>query len=99
MIAYAASKSAYLGMVHSLAVELAPDIRVNGIAPGWIVTPMLERAVEDPERKQRFLDKTPLGEMGQPEDIGFGAVYLSSTAGRFVTGVVLPVDGGVTMAL
>ncbi len=94
--AYSAAKSAYLGLVRSLAVELAPDgIRVNAIAPGWIETPMLAKAMEsDPRRRARVLERTPLGRMGHPEDIGWAAVYLCSRAANFVNGVVLPVDGG-----
>ena len=59
---------------------------------------MLEPALADPAREQRFLDRTRLRAMGQPEDIGMAAVYLASPARRFVTSGVLPVGGGATMA-
>jgi gluconate 5-dehydrogenase len=96
VVAYSAAKSAYIGMVRSLACELAPDaIRVNAIAPGWIETPMLHQALDnDPLRKAKILLRTPLARFGRPSEIGRAAVYLSSAAASFVTGVVLPVDGG-----
>lgn len=96
VVAYSAAKSAYLGLVRSLAVELAPQgIRVNAIAPGWIETAMSKKAMDsDPRRKARVLERTPMGRMGHPEDIGWAAVYLCSPAAGFVNGVVLPVDGG-----
>lgn len=97
--AYSAAKSAYLGLVRSLACELGPhNVRVNAIAPGWIETAMLERALKgDPARSARILERTPLGSFGSPADIGSAAVYLCSPAARFVTGVVLPVDGGASI--
>jgi len=97
--AYSAAKSAYLGLVRSLACELGPHgVRVNAIAPGWIETPMLERALQgDPARARRIRERTPLGGFGSPEDIGWAAVYLCSPAARFVTGAVLPVDGGASI--
>jgi gluconate 5-dehydrogenase len=99
VVAYSAAKSAYLGMVRSLATELAPDgIRVNAIAPGWIESPMLHQALDsDDERKARILSRTPLHRFGQPSDIGLAAVYLCSPAAEFVNGVVLPVDGGASI--
>jgi gluconate 5-dehydrogenase len=99
VVAYSAAKSAYLGLIRSLAVELSPEgIRVNGIAPGWIETEILRRAVlPDPERKAKILGRTPMARFGQPEDIGWAAVYLCSPAARFLTGVVLPVDGGASI--
>lgn len=96
VVAYSAAKSAYLGMVRSLAVECSDNgVRVNAIAPGWIETPMLRRAIEsDEQRKNKILGRTPMGTFGDPEDIGWAATYLCSPAAKFVTGVVLPVDGG-----
>jgi len=101
VLAYSAAKSAYLAMVRSLASELGPEgIRVNGIAPGWIESPMLQKALDnDPQRRQKILSRTALGGFGQPEDVGWAAVYLCSEAARFVTGVVLPVDGGASIGL
>jgi gluconate 5-dehydrogenase len=99
VVAYSAAKSAYLGMVRSLAVELSPNgIRVNCIAPGWIESAMLQQALgNDRARHDRILARTPLGRFGEPQDIGNAAVFLSSEAAKFVTGVVLPVDGGASI--
>jgi gluconate 5-dehydrogenase len=95
-VAYSAAKSAYLGIVRSLATEWGPHgVRVNAIAPGWIASPMLEQALAgDPGRKAKILGRISLGGFGAPEDIGRAVVYLSSPAAAYVTGVVLPVDGG-----
>ncbi len=97
--AYSAAKSACLGMVRALATEVSPGgVRVNGIAPGWIATDMSRKAMDgDPGRRRKVLGRTPLGRFGQPEDIGLAAVYLCSPAAKFVTGAVLPVDGGVSI--
>lgn len=99
VVAYSAAKSAYLGMVRALATELSPQgVRVNAIAPGWIETDMSRAAMNgDPARKQKILGRTPMGRFGEPDDVGMAAVYLSSPAAKFITGVVLPVDGGVSI--
>ena len=96
VIAYSASKTAIEGMTRAMAVELAPmKVRVNCVAPGFIKTPMTAKALDsDPERKSRVFARTPMGTMGVPEDIADAVSYLVSDAARFVTGVVLPVDGG-----
>ncbi len=96
VVAYSTAKSAYLGLVRSFAIELATSgVRVNAIAPGWIETPMLHKALDnDPPRKARILQRTPMARFGDPEDIGWAAVYLCSPAASFVNGVVLPIDGG-----
>lgn len=99
VVAYSAAKSAYLGMVRTLAVESGPrGVRVNAIAPGWIDSAMSRQALDnDPPRKRKILERTPLGCLGTTEDVASAAVYLSSPAARFVTGVILPVDGGVSI--
>ncbi len=86
-------------MVRTLAVELgAHGVRVNAIAPGWIESEMMNKALSgDPERKAKILGRTPLTQYGQAEDIGWAAVYLCSPAAKFVTGVMLPVDGGASI--
>lgn len=96
VVAYSAAKSAYLGMVRSLATEFGPEgVRVNAIAPGWIQSEMLDQALSgDPARKAKIIGRTPLGRFGHPDDIGWAAVYLCSSAGRFINGHILPVDGG-----
>jgi len=96
VIAYSAAKSAYVGMVRALSTEVAGQgVRVNAIAPGWIESAMLRKALDgDPARSDRILQRTPMGRFGAPEDIGLAAVYLCSPAANFVTGVLLPIDGG-----
>jgi NAD(P)-dependent dehydrogenase (short-subunit alcohol dehydrogenase family) len=96
VVAYAASKSAVEGMVKVLASEFsAHGVRVNAIAPGFIETEMSRTAMNsDPERRDRAMRRTPMGKFGRPEDIGHAAVFLSSEAARYITGVSLPVDGG-----
>lgn len=99
VMAYAAAKSAYLGIVRTLAVEVSGQgVRVNAIAPGWINSDITRKSVgTDPARSQRILSRTPMRRFGEAEDIGWAAVYLCSPAARFVTGVVLPIDGGVSI--
>ncbi|MEP6947771.1 MAG: SDR family oxidoreductase [Ginsengibacter sp.] len=96
VIAYTASKSAIEGMTRAMAVELSPKgIRVNCIAPGFIATDMSSKALDnDKERKEKVMSRTPMGAMGMPADIGDAAVFLASSASGYITGVVLPVDGG-----
>jgi len=96
VVAYSAAKSAYVGLVRSLACEWGPHgVRVNAIAPGWIASEMLDQAMTgDPARKTKVLGRIPLGGFGEPDDIGWAAVYLTSPAAKYVNGVVLPVDGG-----
>lgn len=99
VVAYSAAKSAYLGVVRALAADWSgKGIRVNAIAPGWIASAMTEKAfASDPARKAKVLSRTPMGHMGEPSDIGWAAVYLSSPAAKFVTGTVLPIDGGASI--
>jgi NAD(P)-dependent dehydrogenase (short-subunit alcohol dehydrogenase family) len=96
VIAYSASKTAIDGMTRAMAVELSPKgIRINAIAPGFIETDMTAKALNsDPERKQKVFARTPMGYMGKPGDIGEAALFLASDAAKYITGVVLPVDGG-----
>ena len=96
VIAYTASKSAVEGMTRAMAVELSPlGIRVNCIAPGFIKTDMSSKAmVNDPERKKKVFGRTPLGRMGTVDEVANVAYFLASESSSFITGVVLPVDGG-----
>ena len=93
---YAASKTAIEGMTRTMAVELAPmGIRVNCVVPGYIKTPMTAKALDsDPERKGRVFARTPMGRMGDPEDIANAVFFLASEQAKFITGITLPVDGG-----
>jgi NAD(P)-dependent dehydrogenase (short-subunit alcohol dehydrogenase family) len=96
VIAYSASKGAIEAMTRAMAVELSPKgIRVNCIAPGFIATDMSAKALNnDPERKNKVLSRTPMGELGAPSTIGDAALFLASSESSYITGVVLPVDGG-----
>jgi len=96
VIAYSASKTAIDGMTRAMAVELSgKGIRVNSIAPGFIYSEMTAKALDsDPERKAKVFGRTPMGTMGQPMDIAEAAYFLASDTAKFITGIVLPVDGG-----
>jgi NAD(P)-dependent dehydrogenase (short-subunit alcohol dehydrogenase family) len=96
VIAYSASKTAIEGMTRAMAVELSPQgIRINCIAPGFIATDMTSRAFnQDADRKNKALGRTPMGAMGAPGDIGDAALFLATDSSKYITGVVLPVDGG-----
>jgi NAD(P)-dependent dehydrogenase (short-subunit alcohol dehydrogenase family) len=92
---YSASKGGVAQLTKSLAIAYAVDgIRVNAVAPGWIATPLTQALQDDPARSAPILARTPLGRWGTPEDIAGPVLFLCSPAARFVTGVVLPVDGG-----
>lgn len=97
--AYSASKGGVAQLTKSLAIAWAGDgVRVNALAPGWIQTALTRPLYDDPERSRRLLERTPLGRWGLPEDVAGAALFLSSPAARFITGVVLPVDGGYSIA-
>ena len=92
---YAASKGAVGQLTKSLAAAWAPEgIRVNAIAPGYIETDLTRPLVEDAARSAGILARTPMGRWGTPADLGGVVVFLASDAARFVTGAILPVDGG-----
>lgn len=93
---YSTAKAGYLGLVHTLATECGADgVRVNAIAPGWVDTPMFHQATDnDPPRLAKILGRIPMKAVGNASDIGMAAVFLSSDAARYITGVCLPVDGG-----
>lgn len=96
IVAYTTAKSAYVGMVRALSTEWGPHgVRVNAIAPGWIASPMLDKALaNDPARKAKILSRIPMGGFGKPEHIGMTAVFLCSPAASYISGTILPVDGG-----
>jgi len=96
VIAYTAAKTGIEGMTRAMAVELSPGgVRVNCLAPGFIETEMSAKALNnDPERKQKVLGRTPIGKLGKPSDVGEAAFYLCSDNAAYLTGVILPVDGG-----
>lgn len=96
VIAYTASKGAIEAMTRAMEVELAQyGIRINCVAPGFIRTKMSAKALDsDPERKNKVLSRTPMGILGEPSDIADAVYYFASSESKFVTGTILPVDGG-----
>ncbi|MEO8344935.1 MAG: SDR family oxidoreductase [Betaproteobacteria bacterium] len=92
---YSASKGGVAQLTKSLAIAYAPDgIRVNAIAPGWVATPLTTSLQNDVQRSASIVARTPLARWAQPDDIAGAAVFLCSPAARFITGAILPVDGG-----
>jgi NAD(P)-dependent dehydrogenase (short-subunit alcohol dehydrogenase family) len=97
--AYSASKGGVGQLTKSLAIAYAPDgIRVNAVAPGWIATPLTQALQDDPARAGPILARTPLGRWGTPDDVARAAMFLCTPAAAFMTGVILPVDGGYMVA-
>ncbi|VVQ32502.1 SDR family NAD(P)-dependent oxidoreductase [Pseudomonas fluorescens] len=94
LVAYAAAKGGIVQLTKSLAEAYAPDnIRVNAVAPGWIATPLLEK-IDDEAKRARLLSRTPMKRFGTAEEVSKAIAFLASDAASFITGVVLPVDGG-----
>ncbi|MEU4192364.1 SDR family oxidoreductase [Kribbella sp. NPDC026611] len=92
---YAAAKSGAAGLVRALSNEWAGrGVTVNGIAPGYIATDNTQALQDDPDRSRAILERIPAGRWGTAEDVAGAAVYLASDAARYVTGAILPVDGG-----
>jgi 7-alpha-hydroxysteroid dehydrogenase len=94
-IAYGTAKAALAHWTKMAAQDLAPRIRVNGIYVGSIMTSALEYVAGQPELMSQLETKTPLGRVGEPEDIAAGVLYLASRAGQYVTGKLLEIDGGI----
>ncbi len=97
--AYAASKAGLVGLVKSLALAFAKEgIRVNALAPGWIETAMTAVPRANPARNAELLARMPLGRWGTPDDIAPAALFLCSPLAGYITGAVLPIDGGYLVA-
>ena len=97
-VAYGTAKAALTHMTRLMAADLAPKIRVNGIAVGSIATSALETVLTDDGLRTEMVSGTPLKRLGEPEDIAIGAVYLASPASSFVTGKLFEIDGGLEEA-
>ncbi len=96
---YAASKGGVAQLTKSLAIAYAPEgVRVNAIAPGWVRTPLTAALQADPARDAAIVARTPIGRWADPADIAGAAVFLCAPAACFITGVVLPVDGGYSVS-
>lgn len=95
MPGYAASKGGVAQLTRSLAIAWAEEgVRVNAIAPGWVRTALTQPLQDDGRRSEAIVARTPIGRWAEPADIAGAAVFLASPAAAFVTGVLLPVDGG-----
>jgi 7-alpha-hydroxysteroid dehydrogenase len=93
-VAYGTAKAAMAHMTRLMAADLAPRVRANAIAVGSVATSALETVLENDDIRNEMVVKTPLRRLGRPEDIAFGALWLASPAGSFVTGKVIEIDGG-----
>jgi NAD(P)-dependent dehydrogenase (short-subunit alcohol dehydrogenase family) len=94
---YSASKAAVHQLTRHLAKRLAPEnITVNAIAPGPFESKMMAWALEDPARREAVEQEVPLGRIGRPDDVAGLTIMLASRAGAYMTGTVIPLDGGIT---
>ncbi|NHN57647.1 MULTISPECIES: SDR family NAD(P)-dependent oxidoreductase [Halorussus] len=93
---YVASKHGLVGLTKSMALDWAPDVRVNALAPGYVRTDLTEELQENERLRKSIVDRTPLARFADPEEIAGPAVFLASDAASYVTGECLAVDGGWT---
>jgi NAD(P)-dependent dehydrogenase (short-subunit alcohol dehydrogenase family) len=93
--AYSASKGGIVQLTRSLAIAWASHhIRVNAVAPGWISTPLTHALQNDAQRSAELISRTPLARWGKPEEVAAPVLFLASEAASFITGAIIPVDGG-----
>lgn len=98
-ISYVASKFGVVGLTQAMALELAPAVRVNAVAPGTIRTPMTASLFETPDAVATVRAGHPLGREGQPEEVAAAIVFLLSDDASFISGAILPVDGAATVGM
>jgi NAD(P)-dependent dehydrogenase (short-subunit alcohol dehydrogenase family) len=97
--AYSASKGGIVSLTRSHAVAFAGrGVRVNAVAPGWIDTRLASNAIHNEERRNRIMERLPMRRFGEPADVGSVIAFLVSEEARYITGAVLPVDGGYSIA-
>jgi len=101
IVVYCASKAGVVNMTRAMALEIAPDVRVNCVCPGYVDTDMIRRdhidKKDDPAAaEQRMIDYAPMKRIATPEEVSQAVLYLASSEARFVTGAALPIDGGST---
>lgn len=100
---YAASKGGITALTRNMAIDYGPTIRVNAIAPGWVLTPLIQSifdSYDDPAAQQKAVEERQvMRRIGRPEDIGYAAAFLASDEADFITGTQLFVDGGLTAQL
>jgi 3-oxoacyl-[acyl-carrier protein] reductase len=94
---YAASKGALVSWTKSLAVELAPRVRVNAVAPGWVDTDAVRSVLDDPERRRALETSIPRGRVAMPDEVAGPIVFLASDLAAHVTGEILNVNGGAVL--
>ena len=94
-LVYNTSKGGVVNFTRTLAGEWAPhNVRVNGVAPTYLLTPLTQKMLSDPDFKRKVVERTPMGRVGAPEDLAGAMLYLASPASSLVTGHILAVDGG-----
>ena len=94
---YESSKAALIHLTRSMAISLGPDIRVNAIAPGWILTDLNRGYLESDEVKEKIMRRTPIKRLGTAKDVSDAVRFLMSEKASFITGQTISVDGGITL--